>query len=100
PVILIRDEHFTVSKNIPIKVGSPLSFLAKAREVSDRQSKKRRWLSYKSSCAVQVQAQNEHTPTNREQRLRRFLSALSCFGPSALRVSCGYIGKYLASISG
>jgi hypothetical protein len=28
-----------------------------ARELSDRQSEKRRWFSYKSSCSVHLQAQ-------------------------------------------
>jgi hypothetical protein len=39
--------------NVPVKVGMSLSLLTSAGEMSDRQSEKRSWFSYKGSYNVQ-----------------------------------------------
>src|SRR5215813_3733783 len=49
---LARRTHFLGSKRSG-KVGTSRSFLASVRNMSDRQSKKRRWFSYRSSYNLQ-----------------------------------------------
>jgi hypothetical protein len=46
---VLGDEHFIAKYNVPVKVGVSLSLLTSDLTMSDRQSKKRRWFSYKIS---------------------------------------------------
>jgi hypothetical protein len=59
---------FYCQYNVPLKVGMSFRFLASARKMFDRQSKKRRWFSYKSSCSVQVRHKTSLQPTESSEQ--------------------------------
>src|SRR4029453_18523767 len=81
---VLGDEHFIAMYNVPVKVGVSLSLLTSDLTMSDRQSKKRRWFSYRSSCSLQIRHRTSTLqPTERT-------SKKVCLTLSLAAVPCGY----------